>query len=124
MNKPSKNRTVLALFSAFLLAIGYGSVALALPATPQPSDYATDVQAGQAALQNDPVAAANAKEVNDSENDEGDVDNEPAEIKEAVEPEEATEAAEAVESDGGGESNGSGSQESPNATSNGETGGQ
>lgn len=130
MNKQRKNHAVLTVFGAFLLAIGYGSVALAQTATPKPSDYATDVQTGQANLQNDPVAAANAKEVNDSENDEGDVDNESAEVKEAIEPEEAvepkeaSEAAETGESDGGSESSSSGSQESSDTTSNGETGGQ
>ena len=118
MNKQHKNYAALMVVGAFLLAIGYGSVAFAQTATPKPSDYATDVQTGQAVLKNDPVAATNAKEVNDSESDEGDVDNEPAEVKEAVEPQEATEAAET------GESNDSGSQESSGTTNNSQTGSQ
>lgn len=124
MNKQRKNHIALTVLGAFLLAIGYGSVALAQTATPKPSDYAIDVQTGQAALQNDPVATANAKEVNDSENDEGDVDNEPAEVKEAIEPQEATEAAETSESGEGSESSSNGGQEGSNTTSDGETGGQ
>lgn len=116
--KQRKDYTTLAVFGAFLLAMSYGAVALALTAAPAPTDYATDVQAGQATLQADPVAAASAKEVNDSESDAGDVDNEAAEVKEAIEPAEATEPAEAGESggsDSGGQSNGGAS---------GETGGQ
>lgn len=118
MNKQRKHYTSLTVIGAFLLAIGYGSVALAQTSAPKPSDYATDVQTGQAALQSDPAATANAKEVNDSESDAGDVDNEPAEVKEAVEPQEATEAAET------GESKDSGSQESSGTTNNTQTGGQ
>ncbi len=115
MKEQIKINIGLTALGAFLLVIGligYGSAAFAQTATPKPSDYATDVQAGQAAIQNDPAVASNAKEVNDSENDEGDVDNEPAEVKEAVEPQEATEAAESSESgeSSGGESGGSGQE--------------
>lgn len=107
------------VLGAFLLVVGYGSVASAQTATPKPSDYAIDVQAGQKALQNDPATAANAKEVNDSEKDEGDVDNEPAEVKETVEPEEASEPDENSESNSG-----EGGQESSGTTGGSETGGQ
>ncbi len=99
MNRQPISRTALILLGAVLLAISYGSVALAQTATPKPSDYATDVQNGQIALRTDPAVAANAKEVNDSEKHEGDVDNETAEVKEAVEPQEAAEAAEPAESE-------------------------
>lgn len=100
MNKQYKNRFAPTVLGAFLLATSYSSVAFAQTATPKPSDYATDVQTGQAALRNDPVAATNAREVNDSEIDEGDVDNEPVEVKEAVEPQEATEVAETGDAGG------------------------
>lgn len=124
MKEISRVNAGLTVLGAFLLVIGYSSAALAQTATPKPSDYATDVQAGQAAIQNDPAVASNAKEVNDSESDEGDVDNEPAEVKEAVEPQEATEAAETSESgesSGGSESSGDG-QEGSGGT-NGDTSG-
>lgn len=134
MKEKSSNSISLAILGAFLLVIGYGSAAFAQTAAPKPSDYATDVQAGQAAIQNDPAVASNAKEVNDSESDEGDVDNEPAEVQEAVEPQEATEAAETSESgeSSGGESsdgessgNESGSgQESSGGTNGGTSGGE
>lgn len=125
MKEISRVNVGLTVLGAFLLVIGYGSAAFAQTTAPKPSDYATDVQAGQSAIQNDPIVASNAKEVNDSESDEGDVDNEPAEVKEAVEPQEATEAAEAS---GGGESSGSqsdgGGQESSGGTNGGTSGGE
>ena len=123
MREISRINVGLTVLGAFLLVIGYGSVAFAQTATPKPSDYATDVQAGQAAILNDPVVASNAKEVNDSESDKGDVDNEPAEVKEAVEPQEATEAAEA----NGGKSSGSqsgGGQEGSGGTNGSTSGGE
>lgn len=98
VNKTHTNRFLVTMLGAFLLAISYSSLALAQTAATQPSDYAADVKTGQATLQSDPVAAASAKEVQDSENDEGEVDNEPVEVKEAVEPQEATEAAETSDS--------------------------
>ena len=84
-----------------------GGIAMAqtAPTTPaKPSDYAVAVSQGQQTLQTDPAAAAQAKEVNGAENNEGDIDNEPAEVKEAVEPAEAEEQAETNE---GGEASGS-----------------
>jgi len=64
-----------------------------------PSNYAVDVNAGQATLKKDPVAAAQSKEVKAVETSKGEVDNEPAEVKEAIEADEATEEVEAVESE-------------------------
>lgn len=129
MKEQGKFNIGLTVITTFLLVIGYGSVAFAQTATPKPSDYATDVRDGQEAIQNNPVVASNAKEVNDSESDEGDVDNEPVEVKEAIEPQEATEAAEASESgeSSGAESSGgesSGGQESSEGTNGSTSGGE
>lgn len=99
---------VVAILVAIILSGGIALAHTAPPTptttTPKPSDYAVDVSQGQQTLQTDPDAAAQAKEVNDSENDEGGIDNEPVEVKEEVEPAEAEEPAEASE---GGETSGS-----------------
>lgn len=125
MKLQSKFNIGLTVLGAFMLMIGFGSAAFAQTSAPKPSDYATDVQAGQAAIQGDPAVASNAKEVNDSESDEGGVDNEAAEVKEAVEPEEATEAAETNESgeSESGESGGSG-REGSSGDNGGTSGGE
>lgn len=100
-------RWSLGFVSVLATIILSGGIALAqtAPTTAKPSDYAVDVSQGQQTLLTDPVAAAQAKEVNDSENDEGGIDNEPAEIKEAVEPSEAEEAVEPAEAEEQAETN-------------------
>ena len=124
----NNTKWTLVFVSVLAAIILSGSIALAqtAPTTPtttttKPSDYAVDVSQGQQTLQTDPAAAAQAKKVNDSENDEGDIDNEPAEVKEAVEPAEAKEQAkpgEKAESSGSNDSN-SGSNPERSGRSNG-----
>ncbi len=115
------SKWTLGFVSALAAIILSGGIALAqtAPITPttattKPSDYAVDVKQGQQTLQTDPAAAAQAKEVNGAENDEGDVDNDPVEVAEAVEPaeaEEQTEANENGEASGSNDSNGGNNSE-------------
>lgn len=97
----NNTKWALGLVSVLVAVIVSGGIAMAqtTPATttPNPSDYAVDVSQGQQTLQSDTEAAVQAKEVNDSENDEGGVDNEPVEVKESIEPAEAEEAIEPAE---------------------------
>ncbi len=113
MKRSTTKYGAMTILAAFALVLGVVTVALAQASPTTPSNYATDVQAGQNAVKNDPVVAAAAKEVKDSEKSEGDVDNEPAEVKETVEPQEATETKEVSETKDGADKKGTTNDASP-----------